>query len=89
METFGDDAQLANLLRNGSKSGSTVSLTTDIAMAFSRSMLRRLDVDWESQGCDYEALDELAELGLRPFHSMLVDPGRPHRNREVNCRSGR
>lgn len=80
VETLGDDAQFANLLRNGSKSGSTVSLTSDTARAFSRSMLHRLDVDWGSQGYDEEALDELAELGLRTFHSMLVDPGQPPRD---------
>jgi len=80
VETLGDDAQFANLLRNGSRSGSTVSLTSDTAKAFSRSMLHRLDVDWESQGYDEEALDELAELGLRTFHSMLVDPGQPPRD---------
>jgi hypothetical protein len=43
-------------------------------------MPRRLDVYWESQGYDDEALDELAELGLRTFHSMLVDPGQPLRD---------
>jgi AcrR family transcriptional regulator len=80
VETLSDDAQFANLLRNGSRSGSTVSLTSDTAKAFSRSMLHRLDVDWESQGYDEEALDELAELGLRTFHSMLVDPGQPPRD---------
>jgi AcrR family transcriptional regulator len=80
VETLGDHAQFANLLRNGSKSGSSVSLTSDTARAFSRSMLHRLDVDWNSQGYDEEALDELAELGLRTFHSMLVDPGQPPRD---------
>jgi AcrR family transcriptional regulator len=80
VEKLGDDPQFANLLRNGSRSGSTVSLTSDTARAFGRSMLHRLDVDWESQGYDEEALDELAELGLRTFHSMLVDPGQPPRD---------
>jgi len=80
VETLRDDPQFANLLRNGSRSGSTVSLTSDTARAFGRSMLHRLDVDWESQGYDEEALDELAELGLRTFHSMLVDPGQPPRD---------
>ena len=80
VETLADDTQFANLLRGGSKSGSTVSLTSDTAKAFSRSMLHRLDVDWENQGYYEEALDELAELGLRPFHSMLVDPGQPARD---------
>jgi AcrR family transcriptional regulator len=80
VETLADDAQFANVLRNGSKPGSTVSLTSDTARAFSRSMLHRCDVDWESHGFDEAALDELAELGLRTFHSMLVDPGEPARD---------
>ncbi|ORV92312.1 TetR family transcriptional regulator [Mycobacterium interjectum] len=80
VETLADDTQFANLLRDRSKSGSAVSLTSDTARAFGRSMLHRLDVDWESQGYDEEALDELAELGLRTFHSMLVDPGAPPRD---------
>ena len=43
VETLADDPQFANLLRNGSKSGSTVSLTSDTAKAFSRSMLHRCE----------------------------------------------
>ena len=77
VETLADDTQFANLLRDRSQNGSTVSLTSDTAKVFSRSMLHRLAVDWESQGYDEQALDELAELGLRTFHSMLVDRGRP------------
>ncbi len=65
VERLADDAQFANVLRNGSKSGSTVSLTSDTSRAFSRSMLHRSDVDWDSHGFDEAALDELAELGLR------------------------
>jgi AcrR family transcriptional regulator len=80
VETLAEDAQFANLLRNGSKSGTAVSLTSDTAKAFSRSMLHRCDVDWASNGYDEAALDELAELGLRTFHSILVDPGEPARD---------
>ncbi len=80
VETLAEDPQFANLLRNGSKRGSTVSLTSDTARAFSRSMLHRCDVDWERHGFDEAALDELAELGLRTFHSLLVDPGEPARD---------
>jgi hypothetical protein len=76
VETLADDPQFANVLR----SGSTVSLTSDTAKAFSRSMLHRCDVDWERNGFDEAALDELAELGLRTFHSLLVDPGEPARD---------
>ena len=80
VETLADDPQIANVLRNGSKNGATVSLTSDTAKAFSRSMLHRCNVDWESHGFDEAALDELAELGLRTFHSLLVDPGEPARD---------
>ncbi len=76
VERLAGDPQMANLLTNGSKDGSAVSLTSDTAMAFGRSMLHRLDVDWQRHGFDERALDELAELGLRTFHSLLVDPGR-------------
>jgi AcrR family transcriptional regulator len=76
VETLAEDAQFANLLKNGDK----VSLTSDTSKAFSRSMLHRCDVDWERHGYDDAALDELAELGLRTFHSILVDPGEPARN---------
>lgn len=79
-ETLAGDPQIANLLNNGSKDGSAVSLTSDTARAFGRSMLHRLDVDWERHGFDEAALDELAELGLRTFHSILVDPGEPARD---------
>jgi AcrR family transcriptional regulator len=80
VETLADDPQFANLLRKGPRSGSMVSLTSDTARAFSRSMLHRCDVDWEKHGYDEAALDELGELGLRTFHSMLVDPGEPARD---------
>jgi hypothetical protein len=79
VERLTDHPQFANVLRNRSGSGSAVSLTSDTARAFSRSMLHRLDVDWERHGFDEDAVDELAELGLRTFHSLLVDPGAPPR----------
>jgi len=75
VETLANDPHFVNVLRNGSKSGSAVSLTSDTSRAFSRSMLHRCDVDWERNGYDEAALDELSELGLRTFHSILVDPG--------------
>src|SRR6185295_11775593 len=56
VEQLADDAQFANVLRNGSRRSSTVSLTSDTARAFSRSMLHRSDVDWESHGFGEAAL---------------------------------
>ncbi len=80
VENLADDPQFAKLLSNETRAGATVSLTSDTARAFSRSMLHRCNVDWESHGFDEAALDELAELGLRTFHSLIVDPGEPARD---------
>lgn len=80
VENLAGDRQFENLLNRRARSGSTVSLTSDTAKAFGRSMLHRLDVDWEKHGFDEGALDELAEISLRTFHSILVDPGQPPRD---------
>ncbi|OBF59447.1 TetR family transcriptional regulator [Mycobacterium sp. 852002-53434_SCH5985345] len=80
VESLAGERQIDRLLGNGAPEGQTVSLTSDTARAFSRSMLHRLDVDWEMYGFDEAALDELAEMGLRTLHSILVDPGQPHRD---------
>ena len=79
-ETLRGDRQIENLLRHGARDGSNVSLTSDTARAFGRSMLHRLDVDWDKHGFDEAALDEVAEIGLRTLHSILVDPGQPPRD---------
>jgi hypothetical protein len=63
--------------RSRTQAGSTVSLTSDTALAFGRSMLHRFDVDWDKHGFEEADLDELAELGLRTLHSVLIDPGQP------------
>lgn len=79
-ETLAGDRQIENLLRNGAQDGSNISLTSDTARAFGRSMFHRLDVDWDKHGFDEAALDELAEISLRTLHSILVDPGQPPRD---------
>ena len=79
-ETLAGDRQIENLLRHGARDGSNVSLTSDTALAFGRSMLHRLDVDWDKHGFDEAALDELAEISLRTLHSILIDPGQPPRD---------
>jgi AcrR family transcriptional regulator len=54
-------------------------VTSDVAVAFARSMLRRFDVDWAANGFADDDLDELAEHLLRIIQSFVVDPGRPPR----------
>lgn len=54
-------------------------ITSDAAMAFAGSMLRRFDVDWAARGFADDDLDELGEHLLRIIQSFVVDPGRPPR----------
>lgn len=79
-ETLAGDRQIEHLLSSRAQAGSTVSLTSDTALAFGRSMIHRFDVDWEKHGFDEAALDELAEISLRTLHSILIDPGQPPRD---------
>jgi len=80
VEQLADDRQFENLLTRRQGGTVTTSLTSDTALAFARTILRRFDIDWETHGFDEAALDELAELSLRTMHSILVDPGQPPRD---------
>jgi AcrR family transcriptional regulator len=80
VETLGKDSQIGLLLSTRQRGGSTISITSDTALTFSRAMLHRFDVDWEKHGFDDAALDELAEFCIRVLHSFLIDPGQPPRD---------
>jgi AcrR family transcriptional regulator len=80
VEELASDSQVKFVLQQRTRDGQTVSIMSDTALAFSRSMLHRYDVDWEQHGFDEAGLDELAEFCLRLMHSFLVDPGRPPRS---------
>jgi hypothetical protein len=54
-------------------------MTSDIALQFAQSVVRRFDVDWAAAGFDDADLQELAEYLLRIIQSFVVDPGRPPR----------
>ncbi len=56
-------------------------MTSDIALQFAQSVVRRFDVDWAAAGFDDADLDELAEYLLRIIQSFVVDPGRPPAHR--------
>jgi AcrR family transcriptional regulator len=77
IEQLASDDQLAFVLRHRGRQG--VSIISDTALAFGRSMLHRFDIDWEHHGFDEAGLDELNEFGLRVLQSFLTDPGRPPR----------
>ncbi len=54
-------------------------VTSSTAMAFGHSLIRGVNVDWESAGLDAPLLDEWVEHLLRILQSLLLDPGRPPR----------
>ena len=78
-EQLAADNQVEFILSQRDRAGQTVSIMSDTALAFGRSMLHKYDVDWEQHGFDEAALDELAEFCLRVLHSFLADPGHPPR----------
>jgi AcrR family transcriptional regulator len=79
VEELASDNQVEFVLNQRHDGGQTVSIVSDTALAFGRSMLHRFDIDWEQHGFDEAGLDELNEFSLRVLHSFLADPGRPPR----------
>jgi AcrR family transcriptional regulator len=80
IEQLPSDSHVEFLLHQRDRSRQTVSIMSDTALAFGRSMLHRFDVDWERHGFDEAGIDELSEFCLRVLHSFLVDPGKPPRS---------
>ncbi len=70
------DAAAAVAERTGTFSAS---VTSDTALALSRSMLRRYNVDWAAAGFTDADLDDVSEHLLRTLQSFVIDPGRPPR----------
>ncbi len=79
IEELASDNQVEFVLSQRQRGGKKVSIISDTALAFGRSMLHRYDIDWEGYGFDESGLDELNEFCLRVLHSFLADPGRPPR----------
>jgi AcrR family transcriptional regulator len=80
VEQLASDNQVEFVLNQRHRGGQAVSIVSDTALAFGRSMLHRFDIDWEQHGFDDAGLDELNEFCLRVLHSFLADPGRPPRS---------
>jgi AcrR family transcriptional regulator len=79
-EQLASDNQVEFVLNQRNRDGRTISIISDTALAFGRSMLHRFDIDWEQYGFDEAGIDELNEFCLRVLHSFLADPGRPPRS---------
>jgi AcrR family transcriptional regulator len=80
IEELASDNQVEFVLNQRNRGGHKVSIISDTALAFGRSMLHRCDIDWEHYGFDEVGLDELNEFSLRVMHSFLSDLGRPPRS---------
>jgi len=80
VEQLASDNQVDFVLNQRHRAGQSVSIMSDTALAFGRSMLHHFDIDWEQHGFDEAGLDELNEFCLRVLHSFLADPGRPPRS---------
>jgi AcrR family transcriptional regulator len=79
LEWLPKDKHIGLLIVPGRADAHTESVTSDVAVQFANSMLRRFDVDWSGLGFSDADLDELAEHLLRIIQSFVVDPGRPPR----------
>jgi AcrR family transcriptional regulator len=79
LEWLPEDKHIGLLLRPGRASAFSQTVTSDEALRFANSMLRRFDVDWARLGFADGDLDELAEHLLRIIQSFVIDPGRPPR----------
>jgi AcrR family transcriptional regulator len=79
LEWLPEDKHLGLLVGPGRPNPHTESVTSDVALDFAHSMVRRLDVDWFGLGFTDAELDELAEHLLRIIQSFVIDPGRPPR----------
>lgn len=79
LEWLPKDKHIGLLLAPGRATEHTESVTSDVALQFANSLMRRFDVDWAGLGFSDGELDEFAEHLLRIIQSFVIDPGRPPR----------
>jgi AcrR family transcriptional regulator len=80
LEWLPHDKHIGLLLAPEQANAFTADVTSDVALQFATSMLRRFDVDWAAAGFTDDELAELAEYLLRIIQSFVIDPGRPPRH---------
>jgi AcrR family transcriptional regulator len=83
VESLPQDKHMGLLLGPERVAAFSTEVTSDVALAFAGSLLRRFDVDWAAHGFSNSDLDELGEHLLRIVQSFMVDPGRPPRQGDV------
>jgi AcrR family transcriptional regulator len=82
LEWLPKDKHIGLLITPGGANPHTESVTSDVALHFAGSLLRRFDVDWAAHDYSDDELNELAEYLLRIIQSFVLDPGRPPRQGE-------
>jgi AcrR family transcriptional regulator len=80
LERLPKEKYLGLLMTPGRAGSFSATVTSDVALAFGRSIVERFDVDWSSVGIVGDALDALVEFMLRVLQSFVIDPGRPARS---------
>lgn len=83
LEQLPQERYLGLLMTPGRAGALSVTVTSDVALDFGRSIIERLDVDWRSVGINTGELDALVEFMLRVLQSFVIDPGRPARSGEA------
>ena len=78
-ERLPDERFLGLLLTTGRSEAFLKGVTSPQAMAFARSMLQRMNIDWAAHGYGAGEIDELVEFGLRVLQSLVLAPPR-HRS---------
>jgi AcrR family transcriptional regulator len=82
LEWLPQDKHIGLLLAWDRANAFAADVTSDVALQFANSMLRRFDVDWAAAGFTDNDMAELAEHLLRIIQSFVIDPGRPPRRGE-------
>ena len=82
LEWLPKDKHISLLIVPGRATAHTEGVTSDVALQFANSLIRRFDVDWAGLGYSDDELAELAEFLLRIIQSFVIDPGRPPRTGE-------
>lgn len=82
LEWLPNDKHIGLLLAPDRGNAFTADVTSDIAVQFANTLLRRFDVNWAAIGFTDNDLNELAEHLLRIIQSFVIDPGRPPRRGE-------
>jgi AcrR family transcriptional regulator len=80
LEWLPQDKHIGLLLAWDRANAFAAEVTSDVALQFANSMLRRFDVDWAAAGFTDNDMAELAEHLLRIIQSFVIDPGRPARH---------